>query len=64
MHEKALNSTYSSIMALLAPTQAPVVIEAPYFGVHMSPDYSICKAALLSLHVVGSVVTACFPYNM
>jgi len=29
MHPKALNSTHSLIMALLAPPQAPLAIEAP-----------------------------------
>jgi len=64
MHPKALDSTYSPIMALLAPPQNPLASEAPHSGAHKGQDCSLCKTALFSLHVGGSVVTICILYHM
>jgi len=63
MHPKALDSTYSPIMALLAPPQAPLATEAPHSWAHKGQDRSLCKTALFSLHIGGSVVTVCILYH-
>jgi len=64
MHSKAADSTNSLIMALLTPPQALLAIEAPHSGAHKGQDCSLCKTALFSLHIGGSVVTVCILYHM
>jgi len=64
MHPKALNSIYSSIMSLLAPPQAPLAIEAPHSGAQKGQDCSLCKMALSSLHIGGTLVAICILYHM
>jgi len=64
MHSKALDSTDRPIIALLAPPQAPLAIEAPHSGAHEGQDYSFCKTALLSLYVDGLVLIICILYHM
>ena len=51
-------------MALLAPPQAPLAIEAPQSGARKGQDCSLCKTALFSLHISGSVVTVCIRNHM
>ena len=64
MHPKAADSTHSLIMALLAPLQAPLAIEAPQSGAQKGQDWSLCKTALFSLNIGVSVVTICILYHM
>ena len=64
MNPKALNSTYSPIIALLALPQAPQAIEAPHSGAHKGQDCNLCKTTLFSLHIGGLVVTICILYYM
>jgi len=64
MRLKALNSTYSLILALLALPQAPLAIEAPQSGALKGQDCSLFKMALFRLHVGGSVVAVCILYHM
>jgi len=64
MHSKAADSTHSLIKALLAPPQAPLVIEAPQSGAKKSQDCGLCKTALFSLHIGGSAVIVCILYHM
>jgi len=64
MHSKAAKSTHNLIIALLAPPQAPLAIEAPQSGAHKGQDCSLCKTALFSLHIGGSVVTVCIIYHL
>jgi len=63
-HAKAAIGTHSLILALLAPSQAPLAIEAPHSGAHKGQDCSLCETALFSLHIGGSVVTICTLYHM
>jgi len=64
MHSKAADSTHNLIMALLAPPKTPLAIEAPHSRAHNGQDCSLCKTALFSLHIGGSVVTICILYHM
>jgi len=64
MHLKTLNRIYSPIMGLLAAPQVPLAMEAPHSGAHKGQDCSLCKTALFSLHIGGSVVTFGVLYHM
>jgi len=64
MHSEAVDTKKSLIIALLAPPQAPLAIEAPQSGAHKGQDCGLCKTALFSLHIGGSVVTICILYHM
>jgi len=64
MYTQAADSIHSLIIALLAPPEAPLAIEAPHSGAHKGQDCSLCKTALFISHVDGLVVTVCILYHM